>query len=173
MKVPRRAATPIPADDVRRLLATVTRRRDQLCIMLAAYAGLRISEIAALRGEDVDLTNRLLVVRAGKGGSDGIIPLAAELAEELADWPARGRLIPISGPAVGERIRLLLRAAGIPGRPHDLRHSFGTQAAQRSNGNLVLVAKLMRHVQVATTQRYVSWHTTGHEIVTGLYDEAA
>ena len=132
VKVPRRAATPIPADDVRQLLATITRRRDLLIVMLAAYAGLRISEISAIRGEDVDLGAGLLIVRAGKGGSDGIVPLAAELAAELADWPSRGRLVPISGPAVGDRIRTLLRAARIDGRPHDLRHSFGTQAARRS-----------------------------------------
>ena len=124
--------------------------------MLAAYAGLRISEISALRGEDVDLAGRQLVVRAGKGGSDDVVPLAAELAAELADWPRRGRLVAdLRADRRGTHPHSCYGPPGSTGRPHDLRHSFGTQAARRSAGNLVLVAQLMRHGQVATTQRYV------------------
>jgi integrase len=171
VKVPQRAATPIPSADVRQLIDMAPSSLDRLIVLLAAYAGLRVSEIAALRGEDVDLQGRQLVVRNGKGGADGVVPLAAELAVELARWPRQGRLIPINGQSVGDHIRTMLRRHGIAGRAHDLRHSFGTQAARRTNGNLVLVAQLMRHAHVATTTRYVKWHTTGHEIVTGLYDE--
>jgi integrase/recombinase XerD len=171
-KLRRRAASPIAALDVRRLIDS-TNGRDRLIVMLAAYAGLRISEISALRGEDVDLEGRQLVVRCGKGGSDDVVPLADELADELRLWPRGGRLVPIKGASVGGRIRALYRRLGVSGRPHDLRHSFGTQAARRTNGNLVQVAKLMRHSEVATSQRYVEWRALGHEIVTGLYDGAA
>jgi integrase len=171
-KLRRRAASPIPAPDVRRLIDSCN-GRDRLILMLAAYAGLRISEIAALCGEDVDLAGRQLVVRCGKGGADAVVPLADELTAELALWPRAGRLVPIRGASVGCRIRTLYRRHGVAGRPHDLRHSFGTQAARRTNGNLVAVAKLMRHAEVATSQRYVEWRAMGHEIVTGLYDGAA
>jgi integrase/recombinase XerD len=172
VKVPRRAATPITPADVRRLIDGAASELDRLIVCLAAYAGLRVSEIAALRGEDVDLVGRCLVVRAGKGGLDGVVPLADELATVLARWPRRGRLVPINGQSVGDHIRRLLRVHGVAGRAHDLRHSFATQAARRTGGNLVLVAQLMRHADVATTRRYVQWHTTGHEVVTGLYDAA-
>lgn len=61
-KLPRRAPTPIATHDVRRLIDTA-RGGDRLAIMLWAYAGLRASEIAGLRGEDIDLPARRLVVR--------------------------------------------------------------------------------------------------------------
>lgn len=172
-RVPTRAATPISADDVRRML-DVGDPLDRLLVMLGAYAGLRISEMSKLRGDDIDIDGRLLVVRNGKGGSDAVLPLADELAEELRRWPRHGRVVGIGASAVGDRIRRLIRRLGIvDARPHDLRHSFGTQAARRTNGNLVLVAKLMRHAQVQTTVRYVRWHTSGHEVVSGLYSDAA
>lgn len=172
-RVPQRAATPVAASDVMRLIDSCPRPIDRRMVMLAAYAGLRISEIAALRGEDIDIDGRQLVVRCGKGGGDDVVPLAVELAVELARAPRAGRVVPMTGPSVGDRIRTLMRRAGIAGRPHDLRHSFGTQAARRTSGNLVLVAKLMRHRRITTTTRYVRWHTTGHEVVDGLYGDAA
>lgn len=172
-KVPSRAASPIPADDVLRLIGACVRPVDRLMVMLASYAGLRTAEIAALRGEDVDLAAAQLVVRNGKGGDDEVIPLGREMLAELGRAPRAGRLVPMQGGSVGDRIRTMMRALGIDGRPHDLRHSFGTQAARKTNGNLVLVAKLMRHKRISTTTRYVAWHTTGHEVVSGLYGDAA
>jgi integrase/recombinase XerD len=77
-----------------------------------------------------------------------------------------------SGIAVGDRIRTLLRRYGIDGRPHDLRHSFATEAVDRSNGNIVLVSKLMRHAEVTTTMRYVRLDRSGHDLVDRLYGAA-
>ena len=71
------------------------------------------------------------------------------------------------------RIRRLLRRHGIAGRPHDLRHSFGTEAAEVCNGNVVHVQRLMRHAEVATTMRYVRPSGDLHAVVDRLYDDAA
>lgn len=142
-------------------------------IFLAVYAGLRCSEIAHLRGEDVRLDHRLIVVRQGKGGKDATVPLADELGDELASWPRSGALFPgFDGQKVGWRIRRAMRAVGVLARPHDLRHSFGTQVAIKTNGNMVLTAQLMRHENVSSTERYVRWNTTGAEVVSGLYSAA-
>lgn len=172
-KVPQRGSTPIPPEELRRLLELEPEGRARLAIMLGAYAGLRCSEIGALRGEDVELGERLLVVRHGKGDKFDTVPLCLELAAELLEWPRHGPLLNASGGVVGDLIRRALRRHGVEGRPHDLRHSFGTTIAQRSNGNLVLTARLMRHERPSTTIRYVRWHTTGHELLDGMYDDAA
>jgi integrase len=94
--LPRRLPTPVAAADVQRIIEA-TRGVDRLAIVLAAYAGLRVSEIEALRGEDVDLERRVLTVRDGKGGVDGRVPIAEALADELARWPRTGRLLGRSG----------------------------------------------------------------------------
>jgi integrase/recombinase XerD len=172
IKVPRRAASPIHADDVRRLLDGCV-GADRLVILLAAHAGLRVSEIARVRGEDVDLERRWLTV-LGKGGHLDVVPISTVLAAELARHPRHGRLLTFhNGQAVSARIRRLFRRHGIVGRPHDLRHSFGTEAAEACNGNVVSVQRLMRHAEVATTMRYVRPRGDLHAVVDRLYGDAA
>jgi integrase/recombinase XerD len=158
------------------------RARTRLMIMLGAYAGLRVSEIAALRVDDFAHPGRL-DVRQGKGSKDRPVPLAPELADELARWVARGRigvdgrLFPGATPdGVSNSIRAVFQRLGIDHRPHDLRAAFATSTAERCNGNLVLVAKLLGHASVVTTQRYVGWNPEGGDIVDDLYggaDDAA
>lgn len=170
-KLVKRKPSPIPAAAVRQLLAQV-KGTDRLLLLLAAYCGLRISEIAAVRGEHYNRETRTLRV-VGKGNREDDIPVARVVADELDRLPAFGRLLPqSSGIAVGDRIRTLLRRYGIDGRPHDLRHSFATEAVDRSNGNIVLVSKLMRHAEVTTTMRYVRLDRSGHDVVDRLYDVA-
>jgi integrase len=172
-KVPKRAASPIPADELLRLLADEPAGRARLAVMLGAYAGLRCSEIGALRGDDIDVAGRMLIVQHGKGDKFDTIPLCRELIAELERWPQHGPLLGVSGGTVGDLIRRAFRRHDITGRPHDLRHSFGTTIARRTDGNLILTQQLMRHERPETTIRYVKWHTTGHEVLDGLYGDAA
>ena len=65
-KVPRGRPRPLAAAHLGVLLQSVNRRRTCAMILLAAYAGIRVSEIAAVRGEDVDLLTRTITV-VGKG----------------------------------------------------------------------------------------------------------
>jgi integrase len=170
-RVPRRASTPIPAGDVRALLAGLA-GVDRVAVMLAACAGLRVSEIAGVRGEHVDLVGRWLTVR-GKGGGDDVVPLSAGLVAELARLPRHGRVLPwSSGATVSARIRTLLRRHGVAGRPHDLRHSFANAAAAATNDPRT-VQRLMRHAELTTTTRYLRPVDVGHDVVDRLYRPAA
>lgn len=169
-KLPKRAATPMSDEDLMRSIAfgNLDQRR---AVMLGAYAGLRCSEIAHLDCSDVHRSRRVLVVRGGKGGKDEVIPLADALAMVL---PLRGPAVRyVDGPGVGEAVRRLFRSLGIDARPHDLRHTFGTAAARRANGNMELVRQLMRHESIMTTQRYVQWSPDGGDVIEGLYLRAA
>ena len=142
---------------------------DRLIVMLAAHAGLRCSEIAHVHGEHADLDRRWLAV-CGKGDRVDLIPLSRALTVELGRWPRRGPIVPYrTGATVGNRIRTLLRRYGIDGRPHDLRHSFGTEANHVAGGDIVAVKELMRHTEIATTMRYVAPSALCHGIVDRLY----
>jgi integrase len=168
-RIPRRLPTPVNAADVKHLLEVLD-GQDRLLVMLGALAGLRVSEIANLRGEDIDLEHRRITIRNGKGGGDATVPLARQLADELAQWPRTGTVLVLaSGQTVAHRIRLAFRRHGIAGRPHDLRAAFATAAADASGGNVMLVAKLMRHADIATTMRYVQVDRAGTDIVDQLF----
>lgn len=165
-RLPRRLPTPIPVAEVRRAIASSTGDL-RLMLMFGAFAGLRVSEIAAVRGED--LCGSVLVVRMGKGGRQRTLPMHPWLLETVGPRPF-GPLFPgVSGHAVSDRIRKHFRRLGITARPHDLRHTFGTEAARLSGGNMVLVQQLMGHASVQTTERYVGWAAPGAEVVGRLF----
>lgn len=169
-RLPKRGATPLTHDELRMMLAAANLDQRR-AIMLGAFAGLRCSEIAAVTAADIHRRRGLLVVRNGKGGKDDVIPLAPALADIL---PLHGKCVPYSnGQRVGAAIRRVYRRVGIAARPHDLRHTFGTEAARQASGNLELVRRLMRHESIQTTQRYVAWDPPGAEVVQALYSTAA
>lgn len=168
-RVPRRLPTPVRPEDVRAALAASS-GDVRTMILLAAHAGLRVSEVAGVCGRDVQPDRGLLVVRQGKGGKDREVPMSAELARALRGVPS-GPLFPgVNGDGVRRRIKAVFARCGIDARAHDLRASFATQLARKSAGNVVAVAALMGHESVATTERYMGWTPELASLVEGLYD---
>ena len=174
----RREPRSLPTVLSRREVAAVLERagspRDRALLMLAYAAGLRASEIVALRPEDVDPDRRLLHVRRGKGGKDRVVMLseralaAVEAYRELESSPrwlfpgaVPGRHLSAS---TAQRAYARARdAAGItrPGGIHTLRHSFATHLLERGT-SLRHIQKLLGHASLATTQIYT--HVSSGEI---------
>jgi integrase/recombinase XerC len=165
----------LPDQTVAALLELAARdERDLLVLLLAWGQGLRIGSISSARIEDVDLRgNGSMFVRA-KGGRTGQIPLADPvgffLRGYLAGRPRAGPLVAnrgagqsrrhLSADHVGRLLRRLLRAAGCPARPHDLRHTFATTLlAERNGENIRAVSQLMLHAKLSSTQRYTKGFT--------------
>lgn len=172
IKVPSRLPTPVSPADIERVLA-VAIGEARWAVMLMAFAGLRVSEVAKLEYGDVRRDLGLLMVRQGKGGGDAAVPLAPALAAELPAVGA-GRMFVhlVNGGQVSRRVRQAMRRAGVGGRPHDLRASFGTEAARVSNGNVWVVQRLMRHKALTSTQRYVLLHSSGADVIDQLFTSA-
>jgi len=170
-KVPKRMPTPLSDDDVRRVLAAVDPGSDlERIVYLCLFAGLRTSEVAALRTEDIDHDSGVIVIRRGKGGGDAVLPMAPQLSAVLLGLPP-GCVVDVTDRVgVSYRINRLFRRLGIIARPHDLRHTYGTNLAKVTNGNVLAVRDLMRHSSVATTQRYIGWSPDSAGIVASLYE---
>ncbi len=73
-----RHATPEEVDAVMRHLPKVPR----MAAMFMYGSGTRMAETMAIRVKDVNLVNRELTVRAGKGGKDRMVPIAKGAVEE-------------------------------------------------------------------------------------------
>lgn len=133
-------------------------RQTRAYVVLAAYAGLRVHEVAKIRGEDV-VGGEVLV--RGKGSVSSTIPahpLIVDLAETM---PRTGYWFPSDAPSghvhrcsVSTAIRRAMDRAGVPGTPHGLRHHFGTQVLRSTGGDLRTTQRLMRHASPATTAIY-------------------
>jgi site-specific recombinase XerD len=160
-KVPRGLPRPISERDLERALREAP-QMIRVWLELAAYAGLRAKEIAALERRDVldDASTPALVLH-GKGGKTRFVPLAPCPRQSLIDFgmPSRGRLWWINGrPVSAKRLSQLtndyLHRIGIPETLHQLRHRFGTQALRANGGNLRQVQELLGHASPATTAIY-------------------
>ena len=128
-------------------------------MLLAAYAGLRVHEVAKIHGRDIDWFNDSIVV-TGKGGKTARIPLhdrLVVLARDMPrdDWwfPSPSRPGPVRSHAVSASIRRTMQTCGYDGKPHQLRHFYGTELV-RAGVHLRVVQQLMRHESPATTAIY-------------------
>lgn len=131
-------------------------------ILLAAFAGLRVHEIAKLKGEHLDLVDRRITIH-GKGGVTATLPLHHRIVEHAysAQMPRTGFWFPGNDrghqrrESVGQTIKDVMVRAGVLGSAHWIRHWFGSELL--ANGaDLRVVQELMRHASVASTQIYTS-----------------
>ncbi len=152
-------------------------RRDAEAFRLLFYTGLRLGEVLTLRWEDVDLEDRLLLVRRGlsaaqetlpKGRRHRFVPLPTPAAATLArladrdeftgpdDYVLANRLGRRLDPsALRRRYGRGCQAAGLRRvRLHGLRHAAGSLIARTSDP--VFVRDFLGHAKLATTDRYLS-----------------
>lgn len=130
---------------------------EKLMIRLGAECGLRRGEIARVHSDDVvaDSAGRSLIVR-GKGDKQRIVPLPDDLAGIIMD--ARGYLFPgrfgghVEESYIGDHISRLLPDGYAA---HTLRHRFATMAYAATH-DLFVVAELLGHESVETTEHYVA-----------------
>ena len=164
-RVPVRDPSPLTAGEVARVIAACRNRQDRLVIGLGIYAGLRVSEMANLAPRDILAAEAVIVVRNGKGGKDRRVPLAAALRADLTVEVVESN----TRDGVSKRIKRVYARAGVNARAHDLRHTFATELARCSSGNLQLVAGLCGHSNMQTTRRYVGYYPDGGDVINLLY----
>jgi len=154
--------------------------RDRAMGTVFFYAGLRLSELAALDVADVEMSARSgrVKVRAGKGDAYREVPLNSASRKALDEWlPARAAQLTalaeagdaegtgvdalwlsrsgkrMSSRAVDLVVRRLATAASVELSAHVLRHTFVTNLI-RSGADVVLVAEIAGHRRLDTTRRY-------------------
>ena len=165
-KCPKGVPRPITDGQLQTLLATRMHRRTRVMILLAALAGLRVHEIARVRGEDVDPIGRTLRV-TGKGNKTAVLPLHPLLAEAATTMPRSGWWFPsnskrpgqpITWRAVSQIIQQAMVRAEIPGgTAHRLRHWYGSTLVG-DGADLRTAQTLLRHSNLNTTAVYVQVH---------------
>ncbi len=141
-------------------------------VMLAAYAGLRMGEIIALRWQDVDLDAGWIHVRPRKdwspktAASERSVPLTEELLAFLSaprvcrTWVApRAPGTQWNRRHLGTNVRRLFDSAEIYGEgPHTLHRLRGTFATEvlRSSGDLRSLQAMLGHANLSVTSVYLA-----------------
>jgi integrase/recombinase XerD len=172
----------IPIPDVERLIelpsSDLLGRRDRAILEVLYGTGVRISELAALDVDDIDLDGGSVLVRSGKGGKGRVVPVGRaarealrdylgvtrpELAKKLKGGPAAHRAAlflnarggRLSRQGCWKILKAYARAAGLEEKvsPHTLRHSFATHMLD-GGADIRVVQELLGHANVTTTQVY-------------------
>lgn len=156
IRVPKGVPRPISDDDLSRALALADRRM-RAWLLLMALAGLRCMEVAALEPRDLLDTpsGPLLHLRETKGGAPATVPLHQAAVDALATLPIRNGLWWSVNPGtLSQQVNRHLRAVGVRGTAHGLRHTAGTEFYRASGADILATAALMRHAKVDTTMVY-------------------
>ena len=147
-------------DTVDEIIFRQTNTRNRLILEIMARGGLRVSEVLNLTPRDVE--DQKLSIREPKSGKQveyAYIPV--KLADRLREYirvkgiePA-DRIFPISYAAVRIMVQKAGALVGIDLKSHDLRRHSATFAS-RSGTPIEIVSKvILRHANLATTQRYL------------------
>jgi|BogFormECP12_OM2_1039638.scaffolds.fasta_scaffold09451_2 integrase/recombinase XerD len=160
-----------PAEVVQ-FFQAVTHLMYRAILMTAYAAGLRVSEVVALRVEDIDSQRMVIRVRQAKGRKDRYVMLSTRLLDLLREyWKAhrRGRANrsspwlfpgqnpdrPISATSVHMACKAARETAGLGKHVtvHTLRHSFATHLLEGGT-DLRTIQVLLGHRNIKTTALY-------------------
>lgn len=143
--------------------------RDRAMLELFYASGLRVSELAGLGWERLDMSEGLVRV-LGKGRRERLVPMGRHAVQALSRWrriqatlgePGQQRVFTsLKGRALGvraiqKRVAYWSQRQGLDQRvhPHQLRHSFASHILE-SSGDLRAVQELLGHANLSTTQIY-------------------
>lgn len=185
--MPRTLPVVLSREEVARLIAAAGNLKHQTALSVAYAAGLRASEVVALKVGDVDSERMTLRIEQGKGHKDRYAMLSPVLLERLRVWwrvaRAQGKMLdggwlfPGLNPVESLSTRQLNRAvhaaadaAGIDKRVsmHTLRHSFATHLLEQKV-DIRVIQVLLGHKKLETTALYTQVATDIlHEVISPL-----
>jgi site-specific recombinase XerD len=170
--VPRTLPVVLSRDEVAHLIAAVPNLKHQTALSVAYGAGLRASEVIALKVGDVDSKRMVLRVEQGKGRKDRYAMLSPVLLQRLRAWwrigHAQGKLLPggwlfpgmnLMDPLTTRQLNRIVHAAADSARIdkhvslHTLRHSFATHLLEQKV-DIRVIQVLLGHKKLETTSLY-------------------
>jgi site-specific recombinase XerD len=160
---PRKIPVVLSPEEVTRFLDAAPGPKYKAAFSAAYGAGLRVSEVVALKVLDVDSERMLLRIEQGKGRKDRFAMLSPQLLELLRDWwriarpqvwlfPGQNLVNPLTTRQFNRAVHAAAHMAEIAKRvtPHTLRHSFATHLLEQN----IDIRVMLGHAKLETTSLY-------------------
>ena len=181
----------LSASEVERIIKATPNLKYRTIFILIYGAGLRASEAAALRINDIDRIRSTIHIRQGKGNKDRYVILSPMMLRTLCSYWKQCRLIPctpdaqtkndfifpgtkqaVSATSIGAVYRRSKLEAGIKkqGGVHSLRHAFATHALE-SGADLFIIKQLLGHSSVTSTVRYLRMTDKTRQLIQSPVDK--
>jgi len=172
VQVPRTLPVVLSRDETARLIAAARNLKHQTALSVAYGAGLRASEVVALKIGDIDSQRMTLRIEQGKGRKDRYAMLPPLLLKRLRVWwrvaRAQGKMLEggwlfpglnpiesLSTRQLNRAVHAAAQAAQIDKRVsmHTLRHCFATHLLEQKV-DIRVIQVLLGHKKLETTSLY-------------------
>lgn len=162
--------TPLDSSEIQKLLdacpKTFTGVRNRLVVALLFDTGMRATELCSINLEDVDQTERTLLLRTTKGGKPRTAFYSGVVARLLSKYLLARECVAVCGKLIvtedgaeidrhwlATMLRRLGARAGVKVHPHLLRHSCGV-AALKNGSDVTTVMRVLGHSNARMTLHY-------------------
>ena len=161
-KLKKSLPTVLTSEEVRSLIRRASTLKSRLLIKVLCSTGLRVSECANLKLNDLELDSRTGWVRSGKGGKDRMFSISELLMRDLTKYlkiHLGPYLFSADKPLTARNIQKIIKRAAINAgikkhvTPHTLRHSFATHLLEGGT-DIRIIGDLLGHASLDTTQIY-------------------
>jgi len=163
---PRVLPVVLSQDEVVRFLEAVSSLKCRAALTMAYGAGLRVSEVVAIKPGNIDSERMVIRIEHGKGGKDRYVMLSEQLLTILRRYwqlarpkrwlfPGGSQDKPLHPTSIHAACRSARVAAGLDKRvtPHTLRHSFATHLLEQG-ADIRIIQVLLGHSNLSSTARY-------------------
>lgn len=161
----RRLPRTLENEEIELLVDVITDTRDRLLFLLMLRCGLRVSEVADLELENINLFRKELRV-LGKARKERIVPIPKELSELLLEciqirpksnpkffWNKKNPSQPLKTNSIQWLLKRYGKKAGVKIHCHLARHTFARQMTEKGVERTAL-RDLMGHASISSTDVY-------------------
>lgn len=170
-------------EEMRLVLGSIANGKHRMLLSLMYATGMRLSEIANLRIDEVDSKQMRIRITAGKGKKDRYVPLSQTLLLELRMYflQYRPKVYLFNGAGKGKKygtrtiqhiLSLALAKTGLNNKNysvHTIRHSFATHLLDNGT-DLQAIQQLMGHHHINQTVQYLHLSAKRFSSIVNPYD---
>lgn len=173
-KKSRKLPTVLTPQETKALIKAAKADRNRLIVEFLYSCGARVSEAANIKLVDLDFSEKIGIVKGGKGNKDRTIILSKTWIKQAKKYLKKKKIKskyffskkngkPITADTIQRIIRKATEKAGIEKHvtPHTLRHSFATHLLE-SGESIRKIQELLGHSNLTTTQIYT--HISTNEL---------
>ena len=152
----------LPKSEIFEMVKKTRNLKHKLVIILLYSSGLRVSEVVNLKKSDIDLVNKKILIRQGKGRKDRYTILSSKAEKYLGEYLLKTNFktsflfVGRSGRYTIKAIQSIVKkSSAYDVTPHMLRHSFATHLLEEGV-SIKYIQRLLGHSKLETTSIYTS-----------------
>ena len=147
-------------DIVDEVIFRTLNKRDRIILELMARAGMRINEVLKIKSKNIE-GRKIKLLNPKSGKESETVYITQKLSNKIQDYildnqiSPEDRVFPISYSSARAVVKRAGNMVEIKIRPHDLRRFAATYASRRGTPIEIVSKVILRHSNLATTQRYL------------------